>query len=208
VRIVAVLLAAGGGTRFSGSTHKLLASLDGRPVLQHALEHVVESAVGPVVVVTGAVELDDVLAAALAATGSATGSLTGIAANPVTHVRNPDWFEGQATSIAVATAAADEMGADAVIIGLGDQPFVPAEAWRLVAAASPEHHIVVASYDGRRGPHPVRLHRSLWAALPDTGDDGARTFIREHPALVHVVPCPGSAADIDTQEDLKRWTSS
>ena len=186
---VAVLLAAGGGTRFAGSTHKLLALLQGRPVVDHALDHVVDSGVGPVIVVTGAVELDDLPPS-------------------VTVVHNAQWQRGQATSIALGLAAAGDMGADAAVLGLGDQPFITAEAWRLIATARPEHRIVLASYDGRRGPHPVRLHRSLWAVLPATGDDGARTLIRQHPALVHEVPCPGSAADIDTLEDLHRWTSS
>lgn len=191
MRVVPVLLAAGGGTRFAGPTHKLLALLDGRAVVRHALDHVIDSDLGDVIVVTGAVDL-----------------ALGPVPETVTFVRNDRWADGQATSILLAAAAAEQMGAEAMLIGLGDQPFIPAVAWRRVAAAPAEHLIVVASYDGRRGPQPVRLHRSLWAALPHAGDDGARTLIREHPALVHQVPCPGSAADIDTLEDLHRWTSS
>ncbi|MEX0847535.1 MAG: nucleotidyltransferase family protein [Ilumatobacteraceae bacterium] len=195
--VVAVLLAAGAGTRFSGPTHKLLASLDGHPVAGHALDHVIASEVGPVVVVTGAVDLGLLLAQALDRVG-----------RPVVHVRNEHWADGQATSMALALDAADEMGADHVVVGLADQPFIPAEAWRAVALAPPEWPAVVASYDGRRGPHPVRLHRSLWPLLPRSGDDGARRLLRDHPDLVHDVACPGSAADIDTWEDVQRWKSS
>jgi CTP:molybdopterin cytidylyltransferase MocA len=169
-----------------------LATLQGRAVVRHAIDHVVASDIGPVVVVTGAADLGEL------------GELP----PGVTEVHNDRWQHGQATSITAGLAEAATRGADAVVFGLGDQPFITAEAWRLVAAAAPEHQIVVASYDGRRGPHPVRLHRSLWATLPATGDDGARTLIRRHAALVHEVSCPGSAADIDTLEDLHRWTSS
>ena len=191
VKLVAVVLAAGGGTRFNGPTHKLLAPLGHEPVVHHAIRHAIDSGIGPVIVVTGSAELD-----------------LGPLATEVTLVHNDDWQQGQATSIAAATSVAAGWDADAIVFGLGDQPFIAPDAWRGVAHASAEHQIVVASYDGRRGPHPVRLHRSLWAALPRVGDDGARTLIREHPALVHEVPCPGSAADIDTLEDLHRWTSS
>ncbi|MBI5088927.1 MAG: NTP transferase domain-containing protein [Actinobacteria bacterium] len=193
MRIVAVVLAAGGGTRFDGPTHKLLAPLAGRRVIDHAVAHAVDSGIGPVVVVGGAVDLQ--LAPSLASEG-------------VSIVRNERWHQGQATSLAVALDAAAALDADAIVLALGDQPFIPADAWRLIAGASPEHQIVVASYDGRRGPHPVRLHRSLWSALPPAGDDGARSLMRDHQHLVHEVPCPGSAADIDTLEDLHRWTSS
>jgi molybdenum cofactor cytidylyltransferase len=190
VNVVAVVLAAGGGSRFTGPTHKLLAPLGARPVVHHAVSHAIDSGIGSVIVVTGAVELE-----------------LGPLAEHVTVVHNEQWQGGQATSIAAATTAAPS-DADAMLFGLGDQPFVGPDAWRCVADTSADHLIVVASYDGHRGPHPVRLHRSLWAALPRVGDDGARTLIREHPALVHEVPCSGSAADIDTLEDLHRWTSS
>jgi molybdenum cofactor cytidylyltransferase len=188
---VAVVLAAGGGSRFAGPTHKLLAPLDGSTVVDHAIGHAVRSAIGRVIVVTGAVELD-------------LDAWSG----EITVVHNDHWLDGQATSLALAADTAATSNADAIIVGLGDQPFVPSAAWQQVASASAEHQIVVASYDGHRGPHPVRLHRSLWATLPRTGDDGARTLIRQHAARVHEVSCPGTAADIDTLEDLHRWTSS
>lgn len=196
VLIVAVLLAGGGGTRFHGPTHKLLAPLDGEPVAGRALDHVLESDVGPVVVVTGAVDL-----AALLDRAQQRG-------HALVHRHNEHWADGQATSMAVGIDAADELGADHVVVGLADQPFIPAEAWRAVALAPPEWPAVVASYDGRRGPHPVRLHRSLWPLLPRSGDDGARRLLRDHPDLVHDVACHGSAADIDTWEDVQRWKSS
>lgn len=191
VSVVSVVLAAGGGTRFLADHHKLTTLLDGRPLVAHAVEHALAGSPGPVVVVRGAVDLP-------------LGDLL----DRVTVVDNPAWVEGQSTSLAVAIAVADGLGAEHVIVGLGDQPGVPPAAWRLVAAAPPTWPIVVASYDGRRGPHPVRLHRSVWPMLPAAGDDGGRNLMREHPALVHEVPCPGTAADIDTLEDVQRWKSS
>lgn len=196
--IVAILLAAGGGSRFAGGgTHKLLADLGGRPVYRHALDHVVGAAIGPVVVVTGAVPLD-------LSPGTPAG---GAAASQVIEAHHPGWAQGQAGSLQRGLAVAAELGATAVVVGLGDQPGIPGDAWRRVATAPPTWQIVVASYDGRRGPNPVRLSRSLWAEIPITGDEGARSLIRRRPELVHEVACPGSAHDIDTLEDLQRWTS-
>ncbi|HAP77672.1 MAG TPA: 4-diphosphocytidyl-2C-methyl-D-erythritol kinase, partial [Acidimicrobiaceae bacterium] len=57
MRTVAVLLAAGGGSRYRGPTHKLLAVLHGLPVWQHALQHVLGAGFDAVVVVTGAAPL-------------------------------------------------------------------------------------------------------------------------------------------------------
>ena len=51
--VLAVVLAAGGGSRFAGSGHKLLAQRDGRTVVEHAVDAARE-ALGDVLVVTGA----------------------------------------------------------------------------------------------------------------------------------------------------------
>lgn len=184
----AVLLAAGGGSRFEGATHKLLAPLRGRPVFAWALDAVLEAAGGPafdeVIVVTGAADLD------------------GLISTGVTVAHNPRWAEGQATSLQTAIAAAAQRDHDAVVVGLGDSPFVVPEAWQLVAAAP--QPIAVATYGGRRR-NPVKLAATVWPFLPSHGDEGARNVMRQHPDLVGEVPCPGDPGDIDTVEDLRTW---
>ena len=182
---VAALLAGGAGTRFAGAQHKLLAILRGRPVWEWALHHVQHAGFDHVVVVTGAV------------------TLPWPAHAVVRH--NKEWATGQASSVQVAVQAARELGADAVTIGLADQPFVTSEAWRAVATAPDECRIVIAHYDGVPGPNPVRLSQDVWPLLPTSGDAGARHVIREHPEWVCPVVCVGSVADIDTLEDLARW---
>jgi molybdenum cofactor cytidylyltransferase len=184
----AVLLAAGGGTRFFGPTHKLLAQIDGRPVFRWSLDHVSAAGFDHVIVVTGAVDL-------------------GIDDPAVTTLPNPAWREGQAGSLQLGIASAKERDSDFVIVGLADQPFIPASAWQAIAAADPASPIVVATYHGVRGPNPVRLHRSVWSHLPTEGDEGARAVMRLRPDWVHEVACEGSAADIDTLEDLGSWTN-
>ena len=125
----------------------------------------------------------------------------------MTTIHNPAWEAGQAGSLQLAIAAATEHGSEFVVVGLADQPFVPSSAWQAVASADPALAIVVATYDGIRGPNPVRLHRSVWPLLPSEGDEGARPLMRLHPEWVHEVACEGSAADIDTLEDLGSWTN-
>ena len=180
---LAALLAAGSSSRFADG-HKLLAELHGARLVDVTVATMLDAAIGPAVVITGAVDLG--LSAA------------------VEQVRNPRWADGQATSMQCAIEAARRAGAQAIVVGLADQPFVTVDAWRAVAASSAP--IAVASYEGRRG-NPVRLHESVWDLLPTTGDEGARALMRVRPDLVEPVPCAGSAADIDTLEDLQRWQS-
>jgi len=182
---IAALLAAGAGSRFEGTDHKLVALLHGRPVWEWALHQVQAAGFDHLVVVTGLAELPWPDCAV------------------VRH--NHAWERGQASSVQVAVQAARELGADAVTIGLADQPFVTAEAWRAVADAPTDARIVIATYDGVPGPNPVRLHREVWSLLPTEGDEGARQLIRAHPEWVYPVACVGSVADIDTLEDLARW---
>lgn len=184
---LAVLLAAGAGTRFSGPNHKLFAPLQGQPVIAHSLRAMRESGIGECIVVQGAVDLSSV-------------------AGDTTVVVNPDWATGQRSSVATALRYAAEYGYDSVVIGLADQPFVSPDAWREVAEA--EGDIVVATYDGVRG-NPVKLTESVWELFRVTDGDadaGARTLMHLHPELVREVACKGVSADIDTPEDLAQWT--
>jgi len=195
-----VLLAAGGGSRFTGPTHKLRADLGGESVAGAAIRHARDADVGPLLVVTGAVDLDDVVSGVESAVESAAGTTHG--PRRITTLHHAGWADGQASSLRFAVAEAERRAVDAIVVGLADQPFIEPEAWKLVAAATAP--IGVATYAGRRR-NPVRLHRSIWPLLPTDGDEGARSVFRLRPELVQEVPCPGSPADIDTLEDLEPW---
>ena len=86
--VVAVVLAAGAGSRFGGG--KLLARLDGRPVLQHVLDRVADAGLTDVVVVLG----DDTAAVEAA-----------IDWRSERRVRNPAPEQGLSSSVRVGMAA-------------------------------------------------------------------------------------------------------
>ena len=183
-----MILAAGAGSRFAGDDYKLLAPWRGRPLAAWAIDHAVEAGIGPIWLVTGAVDL--------VAAGAVPPGIEVLA--------NDHWSSGQATSLALAVAAARAAGLDAIVVGLADQPLIPPDAWRAVAAAT-DAPIAVATYAGRRR-NPVRLSREVWDLLPVTGDEGARALMARRPDLVMAVACEGDPADIDTLEDLRQWS--
>lgn len=183
---IAVILAAGGSTRFADGP-KQLARFAGRPMVEIAARAALDAGCfDRVVVVSGSVDLGDVLP------------------DGVVELSNPSWADGQATSVQAGIAHARSLGVSRVVIGLADQPMVGAEDWRLVAESPSEAPIVVAVHDGRRG-NPVRLDESVWEDLPREGDEGARALMRGRPSLVGEVACPGDSHDVDTVEDLDRW---
>lgn len=182
----AVILAAGGAERFAGPGHKLLADFRGRPLVAWAVQAALEAGLEETVVITGAVDLTDVLPAG------------------VTIIENHAWATGQASSLQTAVAWSRRQGHEAVVIGLGDQPLVPAAAWRAVAAER-SAPIATATFGGRRRP-PVRLGQEVWDMLPVSGDEGARVLMAAQPHLVVEVACEGQPADVDTVEDLTRWS--
>jgi molybdenum cofactor cytidylyltransferase len=190
---VAVILAAGAGSRFEGEAHKLNSQIGGVTIIEWAVRAACSAQIGPVALITGATRptISD-------------PDLTYI------EINNPDWASGQASSVQKGIDYARSVGASAAVIGLGDQPFITAASWRALARS--QSPIAVATYadpDGtlRRG-NPVKLAASVWDALPTTGDTGARELIRLRPELVEAIPCVGSPADIDTMEDLQRWQNS
>jgi molybdenum cofactor cytidylyltransferase len=183
----AVILAAGAGSRFGGNAgEKLLAPTHGRPLLAHAIAPAREAGFEELVIVEGPTDLREIVP------------------DDATLLRNGQWRDGQGTSLRVAIDWCQRQGHDSVVVGLGDLPGLTAEAWRAVADA-PGGPIVIATYRGRRG-HPVRLDADVWPSLPIDGDEGARVVISRHPELVTEVACSGKPVDIDTREDLRRWS--
>jgi CTP:molybdopterin cytidylyltransferase MocA len=187
----AIVLAAGGGSRFresGGDVHKLLAPYLGRTVVEWAIDAAASAQLDATYVVRGATDLP----------------VPPLVADRVRFVRNDRWREGIATSLQAGVTQARRDGHATVLVGLGDQPLVLADAWRLVARALPAP-VAVATYQGQRG-NPVRLTSMVWPLLPRVGDEGARVVMRRRPDLVVEVPCPGRAADIDPVDDLREWS--
>ncbi|HWS81552.1 MAG TPA: nucleotidyltransferase family protein [Rubrobacter sp.] len=186
--VSAIVLAAGGGSRFGGG--KLLAELGGRPIIETVLHNLREAPVDEIIVVLGAD------AQRLREVCERYGART---------LANEEWERGQSTSVLAGLRAC---GGEAAVVLLGDQPFIGAEAVeRLVSAFSEGAKVAVATYGGKRR-NPVLFSREVWPLLEAelAGDEGARSVQRRHPELVVEVPCEevGDPADIDTREDLKR----
>lgn len=184
--VAAVVLAAGGGTRWDGEGHKLLARAAGRPLAEYALTAAAEAGLDELVVVTGPVDL--------------VGA--GIVPEGATVLHNDRWLDGQSGSLRLAVEHARARGHEALVVGLADTPGVPPEAWRAVAATpSP---LAVATFEGRRRP-PTKIGRQLWDDLPVSGDEGARSLLSGRPDLLMEVACSGDPTDVDILEDLRRW---
>ena len=120
-----------------------------------------------------------------------------LAGMPLRMIANPDYAAGQSTSLRAGIAALGQ-NADAVVVLLGDQPFVTA------AAA-----IVAPTYAGQRG-NPVLFAQAIFPELLAVqGDQGARAVLAADRARVHLVAFddPRPLADIDTPEDYERLLS-
>ncbi len=182
-----IVLAAGGGSRFGAA--KQLASLRGRPLLEHSLATLAAAPVERRIVVLGA---------------EAERIRDGVDLQGAEPVICADWAQGQARSLAAGIAAAGD--AAAALIVLGDQPLIsPVAVERVIAARDGDALAVRATYDGMPG-HPVLLERELFgAALALEGDAGARALFSGREDAVLEVPCEdlGSAVDVDTVEALR-----
>jgi molybdenum cofactor cytidylyltransferase len=184
-----VVLAAGGASRFGSP--KQLAELDGRPLLQHAVDAMLAvPAIDPVVVVLGA-EAQRVLEAV--DFGEAQIAVCG------------DWAEGMAASLRCGVQAVGDC--EWVLVTLGDQPRVTPQ----VIAAVMDHaesapvgtEAVRATYDGVAG-HPVALARAI---LPHVarlrGDVGARELLGNAAVRTFEAAHLCDPGDVDTPQDLE-----
>jgi len=189
-RVAAIVLAAGQSRRM-GRANKLLASIDGRPMVVHAVDAMRASKADPVIVVTGhdAGRVEDVLDEA-----------------SLRLVHNPDFADGLSTSLKVGLDALPDDVAG-VLIGLGDMPRIKSgQIDRLIAAFDPlaGRAICVPTVRGKRGNPVLFATRFLPEMLQISGDVGARHLIGAHADEVFEIEMDDDAPllDIDTPDAL------
>jgi molybdenum cofactor cytidylyltransferase len=188
--VAAMILAAGQGVRF-GQDSKLLAALDGKPLVRHVAEAALASMARPVIAVLGHRRVE------------VAQALNGL---DVIAVDNPAFHDGLSTSLKAGFAALPS-AAEAAVVLLGDMPRVNASlidrliaAWRAEGGPS----AVVPAFGERRG-NPVLLSRVLAPAIANlTGDRGAGSFLRSRADVVELVLTdPSILQDVDTPESLE-----
>lgn len=189
MKITAILLAAGSGSRFGGG--KLLHPLsDGTPIGVASLRNL-KSALPDVIAVVRSG--DDRLRDLLGNEGVAV------------HVCE-DAHLGMSRSFVRGIGATRD--ADGWVIALGDMPFLMPATIKAIAARIAQTGaggIAMAAYRGTRG-HPVGFgRRYLDELLALQGDEGARSVIGRHPRDLELVECDdrGILRDIDIPADLE-----
>lgn len=187
--IAGIVLAAGRSSRLG--RNKQLLPLHGQPLLRHTLRRVLASRLDAVILVVGH-EADAVREAA-----------RGL---PVTVVSNPDYAEGQSTSVRAGLAALPPNTEAAVFI-LGDQPGTDGEvidalidAWRESGAP-----VVAPRFTDRTG-NPVLFDRRVFPEFDAlTGDTGAKPVVAAHRRAGDLLLVPieqPAPRDVDTDEDF------
>lgn len=183
----AIVLAAGMSTRMG--TQKLLLPFDGKTIVEKVVENILNSGIVNVVVVLGAnsVEIAEVLKSW-----------------PVQTIRNENFREGMHTSVISGVNALPE-NAKAVMIFLGDQPFIPEivsakviEAWKDSGKG-----IVIPLFNGKRGHPPLYDLKFRQEILNLDPAVGLRSVARKFQDEILEVEtfCPEIVRDIDTRED-------
>ena len=189
--IATVVLAAGSSRRF-GDSNKLLARVDGKPVLTYVLDCVASQSLSTKIVV---VKPGDEEVTSL------------IDTRVFDIVENANARDGMGSSISAGIRA---LGAvDGAFLILGDMPFIKESTYLELLAAFQEHpdkSIFAPLYDQRRG-HPVLFRHRYFADLMGlTNDTGAKRILAANEAAFLAVPTTdaGVLSDIDVPADNLR----
>jgi molybdenum cofactor cytidylyltransferase len=181
-----VVLAAGAGSRYHGTRHKLSEKLGGETVLVRTLRNAIASEMSVVLVISesliaearGLVAPEDMVVVD-SRTQTVWGMGDSIAAGVSIHASATGW-----------------------LVLPGDMPLVKPSSLRAVADALDQQPIAFAQYRGRRG-HPVGFGAELFSELVMLkGDEGARRLLARYPTAAVELDDPGVLFDIDTIDDL------
>lgn len=189
----AVLLAGGASRRF-GADNKLLAEVDGAPILAKVAREILASGVGELIVVTGA-EHD--------------AYVTALAELSVRFVANAHWDDGIGGSIAAGVRAVSETP-QGVFIVPGDLPNLTATVFKRLGDAFAEtaggRVVVPVTAEGEQR-NPVLWPRRLFPGLAAlSGPRGGKSLLDTLPdeRLDVAFGDESVFADIDTPSDYAR----
>lgn len=182
--VSAILLAAGESKRMGKP--KQLVPLGNTTMVEQTTDNLLSSRVSEVIVVVG---------------HRAEEVMKRVATKPIKIALNPIYHQGMGTSIVAGLNLVDSR-AQAVMLVLGDQPFVDSQTINRLIEEFDAHDkgIAIPVYQGRRG-HPIIFSIKYKAQLSGLkGDIGGREIIEEHPEdiLEVAVECEGIDIDIDT----------
>ncbi len=190
----AIVLAAGLSTRMG--TQKLLLPFEGKTIIEKVVENILNSGVTKVMVVLGS---------------DHTQIAETLKSWPVNFVLNENFREGMHTSVIIGVKALPEE-AKAVMIFLGDQPFISVKVVEIVVEAwkNSGKGIVIPLFDGKRGHPPLfdlKYKDELSKLDPETG---LRTIAQKFPDDICEVETfsPEIVRDIDTPEDYSKELGS
>lgn len=192
MRVAAIVLAAGESSRMQG-INKLLIEVNGVPLIRRMLIGLSGAGVDEVVVVLG---------------HEAQRVQPLVEDFPLTVVVNPDYRDGQMTSMECGLRALTEE-LNAVLVAVADQPLLGAgDIGELIGAYKKRSHgsIVVPTYQGQCG-NPIIFDYALRDDILQGGCDlGCADLIAENPELVVAAEMHNDhfTTDLDTREDLDR----
>lgn len=202
--VSAVVLAAGMSTRMG--RNKLLLTFRDKPLVVHAVDTLLASKAGEIIVVLG-YESEKVWDRLEDYAGQVSN---GGQRRRVRLVKNPDYRDGLSTSVRTGVqAVAAEAGA--IMIYLADQPLLePGDVDRIIAAfataKADDKMIVVPFFKGERG-NPVILDASLRdSILGIVGDVGCKGVIKRYPEKVYAIEMENDhvVRDVDDVQAYER----
>ena len=128
---------------------------------------------------------------------------TELLADPVCAIGNDIYARGPGTSVRVATKWADDSGLDALMIILGDQPFVTAQDLRRLAALVLHHGAALAAVGYDEGPGvPAVFTQPYFPQLREVPDAaGAKAVLRAQAGATAMATMPHAQVDLDTPAD-------
>ncbi|HML91092.1 nucleotidyltransferase family protein [Methyloceanibacter sp.] len=188
----AILLAAGRSSRF-GDANKLLADIDGRPMVRAVAE-----------TLFGANCIDEVLVV----TGHDAGAVEIVLEDlPVRFVHNADWHDGMGGSIARGVAGLSA-SLDGVAIVPGDMPFLTVDLIKALGAKFKEQNgrlIVFPATPAGEQRNPVLWPRRFFGLLEGlSGAQGAKRLLSElaESCIAVLIHDETALRDVDEIDDL------